>query len=422
LKRRNSRVDKITNKFSLQKSVEYTLLAYAFTLPLSRAAISFFTLLLFILWLIEPERKERFIASLKNPLIFSLTLFLLFSLLSLIWSTHFMHGVKYIRHYWYLLPLLTFFSYAKSELIPKIISAFLFGMLMSEILSYGIFFELWSFGHATPQDPSPIMNHIHYSAFLAVTSLLLFNKVFFETDLRWKFFYFLYFLMTSSNLFINGGRTGQLAYVVGMFVVAIINVKHKILGVFTIFVLASAIFITAFSLSPTFQTRLQTTLQSLTKIESATNQMYASSFGTRLGAWMVATKIFQDHPLLGVGMGSEMQALKDKIDTTMPQLKTFDPEYGPLLYNIKHYHNSYVTYLVQMGIIGLALFLYIFYSLAKLPVQNKELNNLKYIFITVFMIAALFEQMFALEFPLALFTLFSGIFIAANSRKSVAIS
>ena len=144
--------------------------------------------------------------------------------------------------------------------------------------------------------------------------------------------------------------------------------------------------------------------------------MYASSFGTRLGAWMVGMKIFKDHPILGVGVGSEMDALKEKIDTTMPELKTFHPEYGPLLYNIKHYHNSYVTYLVEMGIVGLFIFLAIFYSIIKLPVKNREIHNLQYIFVTVFMVACFFEQMFALEFPLALFTLFSGIFIAASKE------
>lgn len=404
----------ITSRISIQKSVDYIVLAYALTLPLSRAAVSLFSVLLILLWLVDSNIKERFFASLKNPLILSLIVFLLFSTLSLTWSSNISGGIKYLRHYWYILPLFTFFSYVRAALIPKIISAFLMGMIISEVLSYGIFFELWTFGHATPQDPSPIMNHIHYSTFLALTSLLLLNKFFFETEFKYRLFYFLYFLATTSNLFINGGRTGQLAFIIGIFVVGIVNMKNKLLAVVSIFVLAGTIFTAAFSISPTFQTRVNTTFSALTKIESGNNEMYASSFGTRLGAWVVGVQIFKQHPLLGVGMGSEMDALKNEIDTKMPQLKTFDPTYGPLLYNIKHYHNSYITYLLQMGVIGLFIFLSVFYAIAKLPLQERELSNLRYIFLTVFMVSCFFEQMFALEFPLALFTLFSGIFLTAS--------
>ena len=409
-------MNRLANKIPIQKSIDYIVLAYAFTLPLSRAAVSLFSILLFLLWLLDSNLKERFITSLKNPFILSLAIFLLFSTLSLLWSENYIGGIKYLRHYWYILPLFTFLTYIKVEYIPKIISAFLMGMIISEVLSYGIFFELWTFGHATPQDPSPIMNHIHYSTFLALTSLLLLNKFFFETEFKYRLFYFIYFLTTTSNLFINGGRTGQLAFIIGIFVVGVVNMKNKFLAITSIFVLLIVLFSAAFTISPTFQTRIGTTLSAITKIESGNNQMYASSFGTRLGAWMVGMKIFQDHPFLGVGMGSEMDALKKKIDTTMPELKTFHPDYGPLLYNIKHYHNSYITYLVQMGIVGLILFLSIFYTLGSLEIKNKELNNLKYIFLTVFMVACFFEQMFALEFPLALFTLFGGISIAANEH------
>jgi len=409
-------VNILQNRIPIQKSVEYIALIYAFTLPLSRAAVSITSALLLLLWLLDKDLKERFLLAVKNPLILSLGVFILFSAFSLLWSDNVLRGVLQLKHYWFILPLFAFFSYVRQELIPKIISAFLLGMIISEILSYGIFFELWSFGNATPENPSPIMNHIHYSTFLALTSLLLLNRFFFETQLKWKVAYFLYFLLTSSNLFINGGRTGQLAYLFGIFVVGMVNVKRKMLAFISIFILASFIFATAFSISPNFKSRVNTTLHAITQIESGTNQMYASSFGTRLGAWMVGMKIFKDHPILGVGVGSEMDALKEKIDTTMPELKTFHPEYGPLLYNIKHYHNSYVTYLVEMGIVGLFIFLAIFYSIIKLPVKNREIHNLQYIFVTVFMVACFFEQMFALEFPLALFTLFSGIFIAASKE------
>ena len=77
-----------------------------------------------------------------------------------------------------LLPLIVIASSIKKEFIPKILGAYLLGMFISEILSYGIFFELWTTRHGDPSDPTPFMNHLDYSTFLTFTSLLLFNRFF----------------------------------------------------------------------------------------------------------------------------------------------------------------------------------------------------------------------------------------------------
>lgn len=407
----------ILNKnISIEKSINYIILAYAFTLPLSRATISISTALLFLLWLFDKDLKERFFLSMQNKVILSVTLFIFFSALSLLWSGNPLKGILELKHYWFLLPIFVLATNIKPEQIPKIISAFLLGMLISEILSYGIFFQLWTFGHGTPQDPSPIMHHIHYSVFLAVTSLLLLNRFYFEKEIKWKIFYFIYFIFTTSNLFINGGRTGQLAYILGIIVVALVNIKNKVMGITIILFLGTTIIVTAYNVSPNFHNKILQTSQSLLNIKSENSKMYQTSFGARLAAWEIGMEIFKNNPIIGVGIGSEMDALKHEINTNMTQFKN-----NPLVYNIPHYHNSYIGYLVQLGSVGLVLFLSIFYNLLKLPVKDKELRNLKYIFITVFMVACFFEQMFKVEFPLALFALFVGIFSAVShsSKKSI---
>ena len=405
---------KFWNKIKVEELIKYVVLADAFILPLSRAGVSIFTALLLTLWLLSPNLKQRFFIAFNNKVILSIVIFMVFSLISLVWSENITRGLLNFKHYWFLLPIFVFTTNIKKEQTSKIISAFLLGMMVSEIISYGIFFQIWTFVHGTPQDPSPFMNHIHYSVFLAVTSLLLLNRFYFETAYKWKIFYFIYFIFVTTNLFINGGRTGQLGFIIGIFVVGIVNMKNKLMALVSIILLTITITTVAYKFSPNFHNRITQTFQSIIDIQNNKSNMYSTSFGARLGLWIVGEKIFLANPIIGVGLGSEMDALHHRIDKDMPQFKNTP------VYTLQHYHNSYVTYLVQLGLIGFLLFILIFYYIAKLQIYNKQLNNLKFIFLTVFIIACFFEQMFAVEFPMALFALFVGIFLASSQNNKLA--
>jgi len=413
-------LSKIQNSVDYQKYSNYLVIVYAFLLPISRAGISILTATLFLLWLLDKNLKNRIQALIKNRVVFSIALFFGFSTVSLLWSKNIYSGWIFLITYWYLLPIFIFATQIKLEQLTKIISAFLLGMLISEILSYGIFFELWQLRHGDAMDPSPFMNHLQYAMFLTFASLLLLNRFFFEKELKWKIFYFLYFLTVTSNLFLNGGRTGHLAFAVSIFVVGFLNIKNKFIAFFSMLALVSTIFYTAYHVSPVFKVRFdqsthetttiltsdQSTHETTTLSNNSTNK-YNGSLGQRLGAWIVGVELFIENPILGTGIGSEMDALREKIKTDMPEMMS--------IINIAHYHNNYMTYLVQLGLVGLFLYLNIIYQIAKLTIQNKELSNLKYIFLTVFSVASLVENMFSAQFPLALFALMVGIFISANN-------
>ena len=393
------------------KIINSLIILYALLLPISRAGISLLTALLFLLWLLDRNLKDRFLDVIKNKVIISILAFFGFSTLSLIWSNNVPEGLHTLVNYWYFLTIFVFASYVKLKDLTKIISAFLLGMMISEILSYGIFFELWTWKHGTPMDPTPFMNHLQYSMFLTFASLLLLNRFFFESELKWKVFYFLYFLTVTSNLFLNGGRTGHLAFAISIFVVGFLNIKNKLVAFVSMLALVSAIFYTAYHVSPVFKVRFDQATVETAKISNDSDTKYTGSFGIRLGAWILGAEIFKDNPIIGTGLGSELDALKEKI-------KNSSSEFNAVSHVLtSHFHNNYVTYAVQLGIIGLLLYLNIMYQALKLPIQNRELSNLKYIFIVVFGVASMVEQMFDAQFSLALFALFVGIFISA-SRSS----
>ncbi len=403
----NVKISKLQN-ISIDNYINYLFVLYAFLLPISRGGISILTALLFVLWLFSDNFKSKleFIKSDKTTMY--ILAFISFSLLSLLWSNDPLGGLAYIRKYWYLLLIPIIASSVDKRYLVYAISAFLAGMLISETLSYSIFFELIKWKHGSPNDPTPFMNHLQYSMFLTFASLLLLNRFFFEKEIKIKIFYFLYFLVVTSNLFLNGGRTGHLAFAISIFAVGFLNIKNKFLAFFSMLLLASSIFYTAYHVSPVFKNRFDA---SVTETQNITDKgAFCGSFGSRLGMWIVGGEIFLENPILGVGVIKE-------IDEMVARVKERHPDKMCIIH-LPSYHNMFVQSAVHLGIVGLFLYLMIFYTVLKLKIKNREYHNLMIIFVSVFCVSSLVETMFHEQFSMALFALFVGIFIGLSRMKN----
>jgi len=392
---------------SIDKYINYTFVLYAFFIPISRSGIVFTSILLILFWFFTDNFKKKLISLKSNKVVQHLTLLIAFALLSLFWTDDVGSGINYIIRFWYLLPILVIATAVQKEYIPSAISAFLAGMFISEVLSYGLFFELWTLNHGSALDPSPFMNHLQYSMFLAFASLLLLNRFFFETQFKYKIFYFLYFLVVTSNLFLNGGRTGQIAFIISLFVVGFLNIKNKILAFLSMLLLIIVIFNTAYQVSPIFNSKVNLTTTSISSVEN--KNFFCTSIGVRFAQWIVGIEIFLDNPVAGVGISKNTNTMKQYIDNSHPDkicAKT-----------LPNYHNYYIQMAVKLGAIGLFLYLMIFYSLLKLNIKDKQYANLMIIFVTVYSISSMFENMFHQQFSEAIFALFVGIFIAKSNNK-----
>ena len=403
----------IKNNFDYAKYINYLIMLYAFSIPISRAGISIFSVLLVILWFLEGNFKEKYKKLKNNKFIIFLSIYIIYRFISLIWTDYeyFSHGAdqafKIVRLVFF--PILVIATSLKKEYISKTIFAFLMGMLISEIISYGIFFEIWHFHNRPPYDPTPFMHHLDYATFLTFTSLLLLNRFFNTVNWRLKVFYFIYFLFVTSNLFLNGGRTGHLAFAVSIFAVGFTNIKNKLKAFFSMLLLVISIFYAAYNISPVFKQRFNEGASEVYKIKNNSSNQYQGSFGQRLGAWIIGLKIIQDNPLFGTGGGCEMAKLKEYAQKSSPQLQ--------VVQNIAHFHNEYVHNAVEYGLLGLFLYLLFWYHLFKLEIKDKSFNNLKIILISVFSSASLVELIFHNQFPMSLFALFVGIFLNLSLKN-----
>ena len=208
-----------------EKLYHYSIVLFAFILPLSRAGISFFIIFLPLIYLLEKDFKRKYHQILSNKVLMALVIFIIYSSLSIFWSSNLEMALHIIRLDTYFLVTFVISTSLKREYIPHVITAFLMGMFISETIAYGVFFELWQFKHAIPENPSPLMIYIDYSIFMALTAILLLNKIVSKHYLlKEKIILSLFFLSVTGNLFLTPGRTGQ-----GAFVIAIIVYVYYIL-------------------------------------------------------------------------------------------------------------------------------------------------------------------------------------------------
>ena len=402
----------IVERINFEKLYFHTTLVFAFILPLSRAGISILTALLILLWFIESDFKRKYREIISSRLLTLILIFLAYNISSFLWSSNLDIAINIVEKIPYWVVIFVLATSIKKESIQSIITAFLLGMFISEIIAYGVFFELWTFKNATPANPTPFMMHIDYSVYMAFSSILLLHRVFSkEYTLKEKIVLFLFFLTVTGNLFLSIGRTGQVALVAGIIVMSIIHFRLSLKSFFISFFLIFTIFTSAYNISDSFEKRVSLAYSDIEKIS---NMNFNSSWGIRVAYWITSYNIFKQNPIIGVGIGDYMDKTKEELEREKyshlhQNVKTFMPKYHP--------HNQYLLILLQLGIIGILLFLYIIYKIFTLSIEDKEIKELSILFGTIFFVSCIPESLLLKQFTIALFVLFIGLFSIFSISK-----
>ncbi len=402
----------LQNNLGFNKIYLYSILVFAFTLPLSKAAISFFIILIPLIWIFEGSYKSK-LQKLKSSMpILILLSYMILATLSLLWTDDIERGFSSLKKLTYFFTAFVIFTSLKKEDIKKVISAFLLGVFVSEIISYSIFFKLLEFSSRSTLNPSPFMHHMYYSVFLVLASMILLNRIFSQnyTNIQ-KILFILFFMSITGNLFIGIGRTGQLIFIITVLLTIFLNLKISIKSILISLSILSIIFFSAYNLSSNFEKRANKSVQEVNKI---LNLNLNTSWGIRIAYWITTYNIILENPF-GVGYGDYINATKEelckegKYDYLSNKTKKFMSDIHP--------HNQYLLILLQTGIIGLLLFLIFLYQLFKLDIKDNELKNLKFIFLIIFLISCFAGPQLYRHFPLALNVLFIGIFLQASDNK-----
>jgi len=396
----NSNIDKI---------YQYLLILLAFLLPLTVAGGNIIMGLIVIIWLLSGNYNKKFNQIKSNKLAVASLIFFAVHVLGLLWTNNMAWGVHIIRKmqdFFIFLPILL--TITKKENIKHYISAFFLAITITEVLSYLVWFEIIpAFKNATIENPTPFMSHISYNPILAFAIYLLSHEVLFNKALdKIKIYGYSFFVITMTfNMFITGGRAGQVMYFVmlGILIFQYFNMQKK-KALIAVLILIPGIFFSAYQASGIFQERVDLAIKNT--INYSDNK--GSSVGLRITFALNSWEVIKDNPIIGVGTGDfPDEYRKVNMDKT------------PGLPNAKNPHNMYTLILVQLGLLGLVSMFYLFYVQIKIALTSKSkfLRDLGLVLPVLFLVIMWSDSYLLGHFTAFLFVFFSS-FLYQNFEKS----
>lgn len=393
------------DKFSIENIINYLIILYAFLLPLHKGIVTIIGDILVVLFFFQPQIKIKLKFLLNDKFFQIFSALFLYGIFINFYSPNSIYGIKYIlKKTISYLPIFVIFLSIKKEFITYSISAFLSGLFISEIISYGIYFDLW---HTTynskyvgSYDPTPFMHHTLYSLYLSIGILILFYSIIKNKFSKINLIYLFFFITMSINMFITGGRGGQIAFFITIFILLFTEKNKKLL--WFIF-LPIIIFILAYNFSPLFHQRMLYAIHDVKQV--IINFNVCGSWGQRTVAWLFAWDILKNGYIFGIGF-----------DTYIPYLKDFilnHQNYRCALHHMSvHLHNQFLTMFIEGGVIYLGLFIYMLYYLITLPIKDYFINKIKYIYLIPFIFVSITaEPLFFQSWSMHLFTFFTGIIL-----------
>ncbi len=318
----------------------YVLIAACFFIPLSTSLMGLFAALVVLFWLGSGNFKDIGALFKSSPIsAASILLFLVF-IAGLFYSPASLEeGIDALKKYRELIyfPIVMSSALHHRKNAAMAINAFFLGCIVSLLASYGMFLDLIPserYGHG-------ITYHITHSFFMAILAFWLFHKVFSSKAKLWLWFPLL--LLTVSNIiFIAPGRTGMIAFLLLMLLFCCQKFAWKqLMFAFVFFALAITVFVYS---SKNFSGRLQEAFHEIQTYEHGSSR---TSLGMRFDWWQGSVALIQQKPFWGHGTGSFTQE-HDRLIKGSNTKATDNP------------HNEYLFIAVQLGVLGLLLFLGLF--------------------------------------------------------------
>lgn len=410
-------------KENINLLINLLLLLYAFAMPLNISKAQDISYILIVLWIITFDYKNLLNFIKENKLFQTILLLSFLIFISFLWSDldrktiissqlYYADVKDYIFRYtvFFLFPIIIIITKLKKRFISLFISSFLLGMFINEVIAYGTFFEFWKTHKGVSSNPIVFhKNHITYSTFVGFTVLLLFYKINHIKSIYIKLFYSFFIVTMVINLFMSQGRTGQFSFfITGLLLILIYfgkNIKALILSL----IILVTVFILAFYNMSTFNSRVNQAKHSIENIVQGKN--LDTSLGTRIIAFdTIPYLINKENFLFGVGMGDKPYYVSSTLKKDYPhRLMNFDV-HGFL-------HNSHLEMLVSNGLIGLLLYLYIFYLLFRIPIQDSFIKYASYSLGIYYLCVGMTADIFFFKATMSLFAMFLGIIILQHQLE-----
>jgi O-antigen ligase len=353
--------------FDLNKTYQYLLISLAFLMPLTVSGANTIIVIICFLWLFSGDYKAKYNQIMSSKLMIASIVFYCLHVIGMLWTEDLKWGFHILHKMWYFLLLFPIlFNIIQRKYIKYYISAFLLAIALTEIISYLVWFEIIApFKNATVTNPTPFMSHISYNPILTLAIYIVYHDLFFKTNLSGlKFFFYSFFAITMTiNMFITGGRAGQVAFFV-MLAIIIFQFFNtaKVKSLLIVLMLIPGIFFTAYHTSDLFQQRVDDSISEILDYSKCCSSSYQNtSLGQRITFTINSWEVFKQNPIIGIGTGDFPSEYRKINQANTPSIR-----------NTTNPHNMYILVLTQLGLIGLVSMLGIFYYQIKLSFRSKD--------------------------------------------------
>jgi len=383
---------------NLQNINSYLVILLGLSLPLSISVSTIILGLILLLWIVEGNFIKKYQIIKHNPIIYTFIAFFMLQVLGLLWTSDLKWGQHIIGKEWRILLPLVLITIVKKEHIKYYIFSFLLAMSISEFLSYLIFFKIIPpILNASIYDPTPFITHVSYNPLLAFSIFLLAYLTFFKknyTNFPEKVISIIFMLTMSANMFITGGRAGQVGFFTMFVVFIFLYFRRNLTNAFLIIVITIPLLFTlAYNSSTIFQDRVDMAVKNSKNFKDDPN----TSVGLRLTFLTNSLEIIKHNPIFGVGTGDFPSAYQKINKKNTP---TVIPPSQP--------HNMYILEMVQFGIFGLISLLAIFYMQIKISFEDNELKPLRLALPILFLVIMLSDSYLLGHYTTLLFVYFSS--------------
>jgi len=388
----NIKFDSKTNQIN-----HYLFLALAFFFPLSVVLGNLLIYLIVLFWILGLKYQQiKKIAT--NPLAVLSLIFFSTHILGLIWTKNYEWGFEILKKMLdFLIILPIFLTLVKKEYVHTYINAFLISIFLTITLSFMIWLGIIDpFLKATLENPAVTMSTVSYNIFISFAIYISLHRLLIQDtkkNVKWIYAPFSFILII--NLFITGGRAGQVLFffMLGMIILQYFNyrVVKSLIIITTIFPI---IFATALFTSPFFEKRVSDTVKNIDY-----HQIENTSLGQRYTYLINSIELIKKNLYFGVGTGDFPDEYNMIHKINSPDItSTVNP------------HNMYILITAQLGIFGLISLLSIFVYQIKASLQFRGFNRDLGIVLPLSFLLIMFSDSYLLgHYTTTLFVFFSAI-------------
>ena len=358
------------------------LILLAFFAPISVLLTDLAIFSLVILWILDGQFRSKLDIIKSSPWILSLLLLLFIYLLGMMWGTNHQGAERILQKTFILLllPILYTFNFSQKEIkfsLFAFLTATTLSAVVASLINLGFIKHLFKYSNIFAynwQNPA-FLAYTDHNIFLAFSLLVSFFLIYNNSSQKTLYITLvLISILFLTNLYAEKGRSGQFAFLIIFLLFSIISFWNKKRLFFLSIVAVVGINLTAYFLSPIFNQRIIKIRTQVTQLEK--NKV--NNLNTRYYLIKYSFKKIREKPVLGYGTGSFVN-----------EFSSISEHATKILAGVhKTPHNNYLFVWFELGLVGLVIFLCIFFFQFK---AYKSLNQgyFRMIFPAVFLLIML---------------------------------